>query len=267
METNPTAPKATQMLNNSLDRGSFVINYNGHGSEEGWAQEKLLTLADILNWRNQKLPIFFTATCQFGKFDNPATVSGAELSLLNPSGGAIALLTTTRPVYSSTNEKINSAFYRNFNKASTLGEWFRLTKNESIEGELNRNFSLLGDPSLPVPAFENQLKISSFNRTHNFQKVITPLKNFKIEGESKNIKNGKVLITIFDKPQSISTKGTHSDGPTFKYKSEFEKIYEGIINIKDWQFETEIMLPTAQLEGVGKGKIHAAPHCFKLPTL
>ncbi|MCA0365999.1 MAG: type IX secretion system sortase PorU [Bacteroidetes bacterium] len=256
LETNPTAPKATQMLNNSLDRGSFVINYNGHGSEEGWAQEKLLTLADILNWRNQKLPIFFTATCQFGKFDNPATVSGAELSLLNPSGGAIALLTTTRPVYSSTNEKINSAFYRNFNKASTLGEWFRLTKNESIEGELNRNFSLLGDPSLPILAFENQLKISSFNRTHNFQKVITPLKNFKIEGESKNIKNGKVLITIFDKPQNISTKGTYSDGPAFKYKSEFEKIYEGIVNIKDWQFETEIMLPSAQIEGIGKGKIH-----------
>lgn len=74
-----------------MEEGSFVINYNGHGSEEGWAQEKLLTFSDILNWRNQKQPILFTATCQFGKFDNPAIVSGAELSLLNATGGAIAL--------------------------------------------------------------------------------------------------------------------------------------------------------------------------------
>ncbi|MBL0325153.1 MAG: type IX secretion system sortase PorU [Cytophagaceae bacterium] len=256
IENFPTAPKANETLNKYMEEGSFVINYNGHGSEEGWAQEKLLTFSDILNWRNQKQPILFTATCQFGKFDNPAIVSGAELSLLNATGGAIALLTTTRPVYSSTNEKINSAFYRNFNKTNTLGEWFRLTKNQSIEGELNRNFSLLGDPSLPLPVINNELIINQINSENTGQKVVKALEKIKIKGQSQNIRNGKVMISVFDKPHEKKTKGTYSDGPAYSYKSEFEKIYQGIFEIKEWQFEGEIMLPATQIPGVGKGKMH-----------
>jgi hypothetical protein len=81
------------------------------GGESGWAEEQVVTLQDILGWTNQRLPIFVTATCQFGRYDDPALTSGAELALLNPQGGSIALLTTARPVYASTNYLLNNAFY------------------------------------------------------------------------------------------------------------------------------------------------------------
>src|SRR5690606_2319574 len=108
------APQATQRLHELVDAGSYLITYIGHGAEDGLTNEKLLTLNDILTFRNAgRLPIWFTATCQFGKFDNPAVISGAELMLLRSQTGAIALLTTTRPVYSSTNQAVNQAFFKN----------------------------------------------------------------------------------------------------------------------------------------------------------
>ena len=250
------APAATSALNYALNNGSYIVNYNGHGSEDGWAQEKLLTVGDILNWRNStKLPIFFTATCQFGKFDNPALVSGAELALLNPSGGCIAMLTTTRPVYSSTNEKINRAFYQNLTKAKTLGELFRLTKNGAIEGEINRNFSLLGDPSQILPNWTEDLKITESNNKKPEGQVWKALEKITIIGESKSISNGKIKIRIFDKPKQKKTLGTYADGPPYEYSEIDNLLFEGIFTIQKGAFTGDIILPKDQILGIGKGQL------------
>ena len=62
-------------------------------------KEQVLTVSDIGQLTNfQKLPIFATATCEFGRYDDPLEFSGAEQLLLS-NRGAIALLTTTRPVF------------------------------------------------------------------------------------------------------------------------------------------------------------------------
>lgn len=254
ISTNNTAPKATEAINNSMKNGSFLFNYNGHGSEDGWANEKLLTIADIQNFRNPtKLPIFFTATCQFGKFDNPALVSGAELALLNPSGGCIALLTTTRPVYSSTNERINSAFYNYISKAKTLGELFVLTKNQSIEGEINRNFSLLGDPSQPLPEFKNQIELLKVNDKQPNGQTWKALEKIQVVGKTEKKITGKIKVTIFDKPTQVVTLGTFADGPKFNYSSSEKRLFEGLYAINDGEFMAEIILPKDQAFGSGNG--------------
>ncbi len=43
----------------------------------------------------------------------PLITSGGELLLNKGNGGAIALLTTTRPVFSQTNFRLNNQFYKN----------------------------------------------------------------------------------------------------------------------------------------------------------
>ncbi|CAN1558159.1 Peptidase_C25_N domain containing protein [Spirosomataceae bacterium] len=251
-----TAPKATEASNNAIKNGTFLINYSGHGSEDGWANEKLLTISDIQNLRNPtKLPIFFTATCQFGKFDNPALVSGAELALLNPTGGCIALLTTTRPVYSSTNEIINSAFYKNISKAKTLGELFVLTKNQSLEGEINRNFSLLGDPSQPIPDFTNNIELLKANGSDPIGQTWKALEKIQIIGKTSEPFSGKVRISVFDKTQTVNTLGTFPDGPVFKYQSPNRKIFEGLYHVVNGQFLANIIIPKDQINGTGKGLI------------
>ena len=69
-----------------------------------WTSETILNITSISELENnQRLPLFVTATCEFGRHDNPKAISGAEYLLLNNNGGAIGLVTTSRPVFSSTN--------------------------------------------------------------------------------------------------------------------------------------------------------------------
>ncbi len=247
------APDATKALIDNIEKGTFLLNYVGHGSEGGWAQEKLLTLKEILAFKNTKWPIFFTATCQFGKFDNPNLTSGAELALLLPNTGAIAFLTTTRPVYASTNEKINQAFYRNIDKYPTLGEVFKVTKNLSQAGEVNRNFSLLGDPSLPMPNWKQSVILEKINGKIPLETTMRPIENYVLEGKTNDIQTGKIYIEILDKPLKNSTKGAFPDESSTTFQTQTQLIYKGETEVKNGRFVFNIRLPKTQLEGQGKG--------------
>ncbi len=74
-----------------------------------------------------------TATCEFSRFDCPEGVSAGEHLILQPRGGAIALFTTVRLVFSIPNFKLNESFYSvlessiNDNK-TTIGDLFKTTK-------------------------------------------------------------------------------------------------------------------------------------------
>ncbi|MEY3645756.1 MAG: hypothetical protein RL127_464 [Bacteroidota bacterium] len=142
------------------------IHFVGHGSESGWTDEKILTNNDLVGLRNSNhLPILLTATCQFGRFDDPNQLSGGEIALLSPQGGAIALMSTTRPVFQSSNYAFGKAFYNyllTHVQASSyrLGDLFKDAKNASKTGVINRNLSLLGDPSSPLPWQTNGVNIS-----------------------------------------------------------------------------------------------------------
>ena len=248
--TGGTAPAANRELHALVNLGTYLVTYIGHGAEDGLATEKLLTLNDIQTFTNAgRLPVWFTATCQFGKFDNPGVVSGAELLLLRARAGAIALLTTTRPVYSSTNQAVNQAFFRQIRNAATLGELFRLTKNQSVRGEINRNFSLLGDPSLPLPAWTDPPAVSLDSDT------LTAYRPTRITGSTPSIQNGSALISVLDKPGRKQTLGTFADGPAFDYALNSEVIFTGRFPIRDYGFEGEILLSNNQAAGAGVGRV------------
>ena len=149
------SPDMIQAFKDQVKKGAFIIDYLGHGNPTILMKEQVIVtpqlVYDLSN--RHKLPMIVTATCDFGKYDEPITVSGAENFLLNPSGGAIALLTTTRPVFSSTNKALNAAFHEHvFKKIDgqypRLGDVVRETKNNGLAGPVNRNFALLGDPML-----------------------------------------------------------------------------------------------------------------------
>jgi hypothetical protein len=253
------SPKATEALQKAVEDGSFIINYNGHGSEDGWAEEKLLTTPQITHWRNLKnLPLFFTATCQFGKFDNPSLVSGAELALLNPSGGAIGLLTTTRPVYSSTNFTINTAFYDFLSKseAKRVGDLFRLTKNSAIDGEINRNFTFLGDPSLLIPDFTSKVEVTKINGVTPKGQLLKALSKVNIEGEVKTQGfNGTLNLVVYDKSSKVSTLGSSSESPKMEYETLRSKLFEGQFEVVNSRFSASFVIPKDIDYRTGQGKM------------
>jgi hypothetical protein len=95
-------PAVNAAIKKSINEGTLILNYTGHGGTSGWAEEQVLTLAEMQTARGyDHLPLLITATCDFGRYDDPGLVSGAELMVLSPRGAAIGAVSTTRPVYST----------------------------------------------------------------------------------------------------------------------------------------------------------------------
>jgi hypothetical protein len=263
------APQANQSLNRAVNEGSLIINYSGHGGTDGWTEEKILTREQIQNWRNlNNMPLFLTATCSFGRFDDPGNVSGAEMAMLSPRGAAIGLLTTTRPVYSNTNFLLNSAFYKAFssvnsNKSLRLGDILKQTKNNSFSGVINRNFSLLGDPSMKLAYPQDKIVLTKINNQSPEKQVLKALLKVQFEGEilsatTNNRRtdfNGKILISVFDKSSEVSTLNQKKDGK-FLYKVYRNQIFEGRIEVKNGIFKVNFIVPKDINYQLGQGKVN-----------
>ncbi|WP_234736098.1 type IX secretion system sortase PorU [Tellurirhabdus bombi] len=267
-QTGDKAPQVNQAINRSLNEGRLIINYSGHGGEAGWAQEQIVTLEDILGWRNSIYPLFVTATCEFGRYDDPAKVSGAELALLNAQGGAIGLLTTTRPVYANTNYILNQAFYgalADQTAQSTpvrLGDLVRITKNNSLAGSLNRNFTLLGDPSMALAYPQAEITLTRLNglRLNATNDTLKALSSVTLEGEVRQQGqrltdfDGTIQLTIFAKPDTVKTLGTEKDSPIMSYQIYQRKLFDGKVSVRAGRFIGEFRMPnlTGQAPGLGK---------------
>jgi hypothetical protein len=259
-------PDANTAIDRAVTEGSLIVNYAGHGGEIGWAQEQVLTISQILNYRNlNSMPLFVTATCEFGRYDDPLKTSGAELLILNANGGGIGLLTTTRPVFSSTNLLINSAFYDAVflpvsGEMPRLGDVIKSTKNKAISGVYNRNFALLGDPSLRLAYPQQNVKITKINNKVAGTDTLKAMGNIRIEGEirdNKDLKigdfNGILYITVFDKEAQGTTLG--QEGLPMTYTIEDRVLYEGKATVTNGTFNAEFVLPKDIDYKFGYGKI------------
>ena len=252
-------PDLNKAIDKNIDAGVLIMNYTGHGGVSGWAEEQIVTISNILNWRNfDNMPLLVTATCEFGRTDDPSVVSGAELAALSPRGGAIGLLTTTRPVFANTNYLLNQAFYNAVfqpidNAMPRLGDVFKNTKNNSIVGVLNRNFMLMADPSLRLNYANYQAVITSKNDTLKAGKLV------KITGEIRNNNQlvsdftGVANVSIFDKENQLLTNG--NGGPKMLYGQYLSKLFEGKASVKAGKFEVQFVVPKNIDYNLGKGRI------------
>ncbi len=265
------APGVNQTITKALDEGRLIINYAGHGGESGWAEEQILTLADIFSWRNRRLPLFVTATCSFGRYDDPNVNSGAELALLSRQGGAIGLLTTTRPVYANTNFLLNDAFYRSVftpinGQMPRLGDVLRETKNNSLSGPLNRNFALLGDPSMRLAYPEAEVAVTKINGRivdNNRPDTLRALQTVLLAGEIRNPVtqqtltdfSGQVKLIIFDKAINRTTRGTESSPMNYRLFNSI--IFTGQATVTQGRFQVQFTVPKDIDYSVGLGRLYA----------
>ncbi|MBC7923133.1 MAG: type IX secretion system sortase PorU [Ferruginibacter sp.] len=271
-----TAPQVQRSINRTVNEGALIVNYTGHGGESGWAEERILGLADIFSWKNpDNLPLFVTATCEFGRYDDPARTSGAELILMGKYGG-IGLVTTTRPVYSNTNFLLNKAFYQAVfepvdGQLPRLGDVVRKTKNNSLSGSVNRNFSLLGDPSMRLAYPEHELVVTHLNGRRVEGPAAPPdtlraLGRVTVEGEVRPRGapdrladfNGLLAASAFDKATPLTTLGTENDGfPNDKmaYSLWKDRIFEGQATVRDGRFSFSFVVPKDIHYRFGPGKL------------
>ncbi|GAB3527528.1 type IX secretion system sortase PorU [Pontibacter brevis] len=268
------APNASADLDKAVEQGSLIINYTGHGNEVSWTAEQILTLQQINSWKNtNNLTFFLTATCEFGRYDDPVRASGAELALLHKEGGAVGLITTTRPVYSNGNRVLNRNFFKNAftpigNRMPRLGDLVLHTKNNSIidnisgaTGVNNRNFTLLSDPSLQLAYPKLQAQITSINGREAATDTLQALSKTMLKGHITSSAgaiaadfNGELHITVFEKPTTRHTLGDERS-PKVPVQVRESIIYDGKVSVQQGTFETAFVVPKDIAYHYGAGKI------------
>lgn len=258
--TGETYPDATKRLLQMFDKGMLVVNYTGHGSTSAWAAENLLTTNDITKMSSPRLPLWITATCDFTRFDDIQTSAG-EQAFLNPKGGAIALLTTSRVVYASQNSALNQAFLRHIfsrpeGKRLRLGDIMRLSKcDEALANDKNKlNFALIGDPALTLAYPDYQVQIDEFAGVNVAEEgavypqakagskitvkghILTP------EGNPAEDFTGTVHPTVLDSKEQVTTLDNRGEG-AYTYTERSKTLFSGSDSVRRGRFEFTFPMP------------------------
>ena len=274
-------PDATRAINDRINSGALIVNYVGHGNETSLAHERIISPEDIRSWSNQgRLPLFITATCEFSRFDdissNPATgtiiekQSSGESILLHPDGGAIALMSTTRLVYSAPNYILNrNIFETAFNRgedgrAMRLGDIIRIAKNMSGSNTNKRNFLLLGDPALRLAwPWNGKVITDSINNVPAGESTDTlkALSMITISGHIEDISGnpaedftGIVTHTVFGKPSVYKTLA-NDGGEKLEFTERNAILFAGKTKALKGRFRFSFIVPRDIDYSPGQAKI------------
>ncbi|MCT8338756.1 type IX secretion system sortase PorU [Flavobacteriaceae bacterium TK19130] len=267
-------PEVNDRITEILEAGVLIMNYFGHGGEDGLSSERIFTkeMANNLNNKN-RLPCIITITCEFTKFDLPSRITGGELTYWNPNGGAISLITTTRKIGAQLGSDINKAMAENLFGYGVEGSYppaeaLRRAKNGETR-DSRRVVFYIGDPALPL-AFPNQeIRLTSVND----QPIglgsppLPALGRVKMKGEVVDL-NGNLLSNyqgvleakVFDKNVERRTLG--NDGvldagqlAIMDFITLGQNLFNGQATIENGQFEFEFVMPRDTQIAVGNGRV------------
>ena len=271
----PKYPDAVDDIRDAFEQGSLVINYFGHGNEDGLAREFVITQSLVQNLRNPNtLPLFITVTCEFTRYDNPLRVSGGELTYLNAQGGAIATVATNRLIFVNVGAGFNNILdqylfgYDNVEPIS-MAEALRLSKTDpSFQATSTRRvIAFLGDPALKLafPLPKVVLTTVNGNPVATNTDVLKALDRVTLGGEVQNISgsritdyNGTLAVTVFDKEINRETLGNDGTGDPviiLPFTQLGEALFRGQATITNGEFEFDFIMPRDTQIPVGEGRV------------
>lgn len=264
-------PALNDAVYQSQFKGVLTMCYLGHGGPKRLAQEAVITREELDSWRNfNKLPLFITATCSFCGYDNPKEEAAGERALLNPNGGAVALLSTVRAVYANSNAELTTAvvdtLYKKVNNTpQTVGEIITSAKNASKTGKNGNKFTLIGDPSmrLALPRYTVfTSKINGKTATNSSLDTVKALQKITIEGTIlddngqilKNF-NGTIYPTVYDKASTLRTLGQDPSSYVRDFTVQRNIIFKGAATVKNGEWKFSFTVPKDIDYTFGTGKI------------
>ncbi|WP_010135645.1 type IX secretion system sortase PorU [Ochrovirga pacifica] len=274
-------PQIVKRLDEAFNIGSVVINYFGHGNTSTLAEENFLDISKIRSYRNlNNLPLFITVTCDFSRFDDPTFLSAGEELMESNYGGAVAMITTTRQIYISAGNSVNSSLtdylYSFDGKKRTAAEALKDAKNDLIiDGEQFVFF--LGDPAMPISIPEQGIKIQAIKKYVIDEEAeketlvniteLNGLSKIRVEGavvqkDSVLVNgvysrptlsdfNGNLSVVLYDKEIERKTMlnevrnsgGSVNENDILAFKSLENKVFVGSATINNGQFSFDMMLP------------------------
>ena len=263
-------PEASAAIKNKIENGAYIVNYTGHGGEEGLTSEGVFKSSDVVDLNNGiKMPLFVTATCEFSRYDLTQRTTAGELLLLNPHGGAIALFTTVRLVFSTPNFNLNKTFYNvAFSQPegykTRLGDIFKMTKVINNGGTNDRNFTLLGDPAMRMALPREKIKVNAIVDLYNNTATDTlkALLKVRISGSISDTAgnkltnfNGTVQSTLFDKTLVSATLANDNGTNPFSFDLQQNVLFKGSATVKQGDFSFDCLIPKGIAPSFGNGKL------------
>lgn len=259
-------PSVNQAILNGIELGSNFVMYYGHGGPRSWAQERILTAEELGTLSNfnaafSRLPIVTTVTCDFTIWDLPQYNSAGETMLKNPNGGALAMVTTNRPIGTGYGDDMNKFL---------IQEFFRKTgeENQSIGHALNaakllysnkissnhKSVSILGDPMLVVHRPQQDIVIESIVNKKNVDILsggtLQALDFVTIKGSINQLNSstidagfkGKIAVSLFEMPKTNIIL-SESDHRNKTFVTEDKTIYKGTGKVENGEFTIQFYVP------------------------
>ncbi|WP_458627612.1 type IX secretion system sortase PorU [Winogradskyella sp. PC D3.3] len=271
-------PKVNEAIKDAIEVGALVVNYFGHGGEDGIAKERIFDKIDSQEINNIcKYNLFITVTCEYTKFDDPNRDTAGEYTFWNTTGGAVGLITTTRQIIVSVGESLNKVlddylFGFESNDYVSMAEALRLTKvNNSIAGSNQKRLVFfIGDPAMKLAFAQPDIRLTKVNDVEITEPidVLKALSYTKLAGEVVDTNgnllsnyNGTLTATVFDKEIARQTLGndgvTDTDGSLIimDFTTLGEVIFKGQASVVNGQFEFDFIVPKDIGIPVGNGKV------------
>ncbi len=263
--TGITKPTATEDLLHRINRGTLVLNFIGHGNDELWTHEHLLTrTSDFDRIQNEnRLPLIVAATCEFAYWDQPQKQSFAE-DLLNVAGrGAVGLIASSRAAFSSDNAAYNYALYdklfspyQSSGMTERIGMASLLAKQNTLSRDNKEKYHVLGDPTMRLRAPRYSAIIETIEPD-----TIQALRKTKVTGHIEknnalwNDYNGKIYLRIMDSKnrKTYETEG----GLSISYLLPGNGLFRGSADVENGHFAADFIVPKDISYGGSQGKISA----------
>ena len=246
-------PDVTRLIKQQMSSGALMMNYCGHGAPYALSHELVMQLNDFETSTTDHLPLWVTASCDIMPFDGQEENIG-ETVMLNPRGGGVAFFGTTRTVYASYNEQMNTTFTGYvLMPGYTIGEAIRQAKCDLVEQGRDTSpnklqYSLLGDPALKLACPQPEIVIDSINGLPADSLIqLSAGSIVKVKGHvvSDAPLDGVVTATVQDALETIVCRlndKSEAEVP-FVYEDRTRTLYQGSNSVSDGLFDFTFAVP------------------------
>ncbi len=240
-------PRAKEALLNQINLGSLILHYIGHGNSTLWAHEAVFEESDNDRVQNlDKLMFIVAATCDWALYDRPARTSQAEALLLAERRGAVAMLSSARLVFASTNANFSQDYYTHLfsetGRTARIGDAFVAARIDNRARVNDEKYHIYGDPTLRLAMPEQEAVITSMTPDS-----IVALTTVVVEGE---VRRDGQLVSDFDGTASVSVFDSEKNvrnvpeaGGVQVYDLPGNSIFRGDVPVRAGKFHARFIVP------------------------
>ena len=261
-------PDVTRLITEQMTAGALMMNYCGHGAPYAFSHELVMQLKDFETSITDRLPLWVTASCDIMPYRLPLWVTAScdimpfdgqeenigETVMLNPRGGGVAFFGTTRTVFASYNEQMNTTFTGYVLKPGySIGEAVRQAKCDLVEQGRDTSpnklqYTLLGDPALKLACPQPDIVIDSINGQSASSAIqLSAGSVVKVRGHvvSEAPFDGVVTAQVQDAKETIVCRlnDKESSKEPFVYEDRTRMLYQGSNSVQKHVFGFTFAVP------------------------